>query len=165
MPYTSHALSLTSSTVASAASNIRMGSFANWKRSRYSRRRFISDLSSFHLLQEKIAKAKAKKTRTAATSFSRQELYRADHEANFSKESNRTARMKTTAATTKVIARSFQALLSIQVLRFGTLMDEAIRSKRRIITSRASWKRAVMGRDSNQSEKTNSRRREVSSDA
>src|SRR6266446_6173173 len=132
MPYTSHALSLSSSTVASAASNIRMGSFANWKRSRYSRRRFISALSSFHLLQEKIAKAKAKKTRTAATSFTCQELYRADHAANFSKESKRIAAMKTTTAATKVIARSFQALLLVHVLRFGTLIDEAICFKKRI---------------------------------
>src|SRR5260370_9787692 len=129
MPYTSHALSLTSSTVASAASKIRMGSFANWKRSRYSRRRFISALSSFHLLQEKIAKANAKKTRTAATSFTCHEFYCADHAANFSKESKRPATMKTTAATPKVIARSFQGLLLVQILRFGTLMNEALRDE------------------------------------
>src|SRR2546422_3262496 len=127
MSYTSHALSLTSSTVASAASKIRMGSFANWKRLRYSRRRFISALSSFHLRQEKIAKAKAKKTRTAATSFTCQELYGADQAANFSKKSKRTATIKTTAATTKVIARSLQALFLVQVLRFG--MDETLRDE------------------------------------
>src|SRR5437763_6527337 len=98
-------------------------------------------LSSLHLLQEKIARAKAKKTRTAATSFTCQELYRADHAANLSKESKRTATQKTTTAATKVIARSFQTLLLVQVLGFGTLMPEAIRSKKRIITNGASWKR------------------------
>jgi len=76
------------------------------------RRRFVSALRSFHLLQEKIAKAKAKKTRTAATSFTCQELYRADQAANFSKESRRTAIMKTTTAVAKIIARSFQDLFS-----------------------------------------------------
>src|SRR5207237_3813793 len=89
IPYTSHALSFTSTTVAWAASKMRIGSLANRKRLRYSWWRFVSALSSLHLLQEKIAKAKAKKTRTAVPSFTCQELYRADHAANFSKESKR----------------------------------------------------------------------------